>query len=180
MKKIILFAFLISTTTIFAQTDNAINNQGEIVYITTINLHKQLRGDRAEEIKKIVPEYKKMKHVLYFNETATLYHKKKVEEDVNEADLDQRRGGMRMRMMGGGENDRFYTDLDEETITNQIDFMGKVFLVQDDWETRQWKLTGETKVIADYTCQKAELVIKIDTTARKEGIPKEVGKENAN
>lgn len=171
MKKIFLFAFLISTTLAFAQTDDkkpAITNQGEIVYTTTVNMHKQIRGPRADEIKKMVPEFQKLKHVLYFNESEALSHKLKEEQDVNEADLDQGRGGFRMRMMGGGADDRYYTNLDEETITNQVNFMGKDFLVQDDWETKQWKLTGQSKEILGYTCYQANLVIKVDTTAQKE------------
>lgn len=168
MKNLFLLALVLFSFTSNAQTADKVTNEGEVVYLTTVNLHKRIRGDRAEEIKKMIPEFQKMKSILYFTETEMLYHKMEEEVDVKEEDLEQGRGGFRMRMMGGSAEDRFYTNIDEEIVAEKTDFMGKTFLIEDDMKMQQWKLTGEQKTILGYTCQKAELVIKVDTTAKKE------------
>ena len=168
MKNLFLVALVLFSFSSTAQTADKVTNEGEVTYLTTINLHKRIRGDRAEEIKKMVPEFQKMKSVLYFTETEMLYHKLEEEVDVKEEDLQQGRGGFRMRMMGGSADDRFYTNIDEEIVAEKTDFMGKTFLIEGDMKMRQWKLTGEQKTILGYACQKAELVIKVDTTAKKE------------
>ncbi len=169
MKNLFLLALVLFSFSTMAQTANNVTTEGEVVYQTTINLHQQIRGDRAEEIKKMMPEFQKTKSILYFSPIEMLYHKLKEEADVKEEDLQQGRGrGFRMRMMGGSADDRFYTDIDDETVAEKIDFMGKTFLIEGDMKLRQWKLTGEQKTILGYVCQRAELVIKIDTTAKKQ------------
>ena len=178
MKNLLLLALVLFSFSAMSQTANDVTNEGEVVYITTINLHKQLRGDRAEEMKKRIPEFKKMKSVLYFSETEMLYHKLKDDSDVKEEDLQEGggRGRGRMRMMSGSVDDRFYTNIDEEIVAEKIDFMGKIFLIEGDMKLRQWKLTGEQKTILGYVCQKAELVIKVDETIKKEEKKEEEGR----
>lgn len=156
MKKLFTLLLVCLTFGMFAQTE------GEIIYKTTINIHKQLKGDRAEDLKKMLPETQSFKHVLYFNDEATLFKKHEEETDVAEEDIDggSRRGKrMMMRMAGGGQNDQMYVDLEEETVVQQTEFLGKTFLITDDIEERKWKLTKETKKINGYVCYKAILQI---------------------
>ena len=40
-------------------------------------------------------------------------------------------------------------------MANKTELMGKVFLIKDNLVTYDWKLTGETKNIGNYTCYKA-------------------------
>ncbi len=154
MKNLLTVLLIFFAFGVFAQTE------GEIIYVTKVNIHKQLKGDRADEMKKMLPEFQTMKQVLYFNESATLFQKVEEEKDVDEGDLDGNRGRrFMMRMMGGGENDRYYVDLEEETVVQKRDFLGKTFLITDDIEERKWKLTKETKTINGYVCYKAILQI---------------------
>ena len=173
MKNLLLLTLILFSCSLIAQTANKVNNEGDVIYVTTMNLHKQVRGDRAEEIKKRIPEFQKMKSILYFSPTEMLYHKLEEDADVKEEDLQEGRGGgrgrgFRMRMMGGSADDRFYTNIDDEIVAEKTDFLGKTFLVEGDMKLRQWKLTGEQKTILGYVCQKAELVIKVDPAPKKE------------
>ena len=40
-------------------------------------------------------------------------------------------------------------------MANSRDLMGKLFLVKDELEKYDWKMTGETKNIGQYTCYQA-------------------------
>jgi len=171
MKQVLTLLLVCLTFGLFAQSE------GEIVYVTKINIHKQLKGDRAEELKKMLPETQSFKQILYFNEETTLFQKYKEDKDVAEEDLgDGRRKRMMMRMMGGGENDSYYVDLEEETVVEKRDFLGKTFLISDDIAENKWKITKETKTINGYVCYKAVLQIE-KKKPKKEETKKEVAKK---
>jgi GLPGLI family protein len=53
---------------------------------------------------------------------------------------------------------KLYFDLEENELIRQVEFMGRLFLVSDDIETRPWKLTNKTTKILDYTCMSAEII----------------------
>ena len=62
-----------------------------------------------------------------------------------------------MIMMIGGDSgsDILYKNILEKRMANKTELMGKVFLIKDNLVTYDWKLTGETKNIGNYTCYKA-------------------------
>lgn len=137
--------------------------EGTVIYETTVNIHKQLEGPRAEQMKGMLPETTSMKQQLKFTSTATLYEKYVEPTDVADEDLEQGPGRWMMRMMGGAGDDQYYTDLENGKIAQKRDFLGKTFLVKDDTEEMKWKILPEQKMIGKYVCQKA--VLQIDTTA---------------
>jgi len=55
----------------------------------------------------------------------------------------------------GGENDILYKNLKEDKYINQTEVFGKLFLIEDHIEKKDWKLSKETKHIGQYTCFKA-------------------------
>lgn len=73
--------------------------------------------------------------------------------------------GNGMMVMSSYGSDLLYKNIKEDRYTKQIDFLGKVFLIQDTFEKIDWKLQSDTKNIGKYTCFKAtaEQPIKIDT-----------------
>jgi len=52
---------------------------------------------------------------------------------------------------------KVFLDLDKNGIIRQLDFMGRLFLVSDEIETKSWKLTNKMTKILDYICMGAEL-----------------------
>lgn len=165
MKNIIITAFIL-----FLAVASFAQMEGEVIYVTTVNIHKQLDergGRRAEDLKKTLPKTQKVKQILYFNETESLFKKLIEEKDLAEADVEEDRSARFLRrMMGGDDGDESYTNHDEGTTVQKRDFLGKTFLITGEQEDRKWKLTGETKTINGYQCMKAEL--QIDTTQRKD------------
>ena len=173
MKKLFTILFVILTTAAFAQPE------GQVVYMTKINMHKNLKGPRAEQMKEMIPEFVETKQILYFNETEALSQKYVEKKDVDEADIEEGGGIRFMRMMGGGDDDRFYTNHEEGTIIQKKDFLGKMFLVVDEQEEMKWKLTGEQKVINGYLCMKAELQRDTTGQAQKRAEAKKKTEERA-
>ena len=91
--------------------------------------------------------------ILNFNRIESTY-----KED---AKLDQPNVGggngnvMVMSIGGGGGNDIYYKNIKENRVAEKADLMGKTFLVKDELQSFDWKMTGETKNIGEYTVYKA-------------------------
>ena len=133
--------------------------EGEIIFKETVQFKIEIPSDDpklAEQLKKMMPSEQVFKHVLYFNEDATLYTAKKGEEPEDQ-EINHEEEGVRIKMSfsgGAGENST-YLDLKKESLTEKKDFMGKTFLVQDKDPKLPWKLGTESKKILDYNCRKA-------------------------
>lgn len=114
-------------------------------------------GMTPEMQKQLEDRMKKMfqkTFVLNFNRTESTY-----KEDVNlssPAPQPGVGGGVTvMTFGGGGGNDLLYKNIKEGRYANKRDLMGKTFLVKDSLLKYDWKMTGETKNIGNYTCYKA-------------------------
>ena len=96
-----------------------------------------------------------------FQKTFTLDFTKSESMYKEEQELDAPKGpsvnGGSMIMMIGGDSgsDILYKNILEKRMANKTELMGKVFLIKDNLVTYDWKLTGETKNIGNYTCYKA-------------------------
>lgn len=64
-------------------------------------------------------------------------------------------GGEISISLSGSGNEILYKNLVDQKYVQEQEFMGKEFLIQDFLEPKNWKLTGETKKIGDYTAQEA-------------------------
>ena len=87
---------------------------------------------------------------LTFNKEESLY---KEEEQLESP----RPAGMQVVMVDTGGSDILYKNTKDGRYTNQNEVFGKIFLIQDELEKRDWVLTNETKNIGDYTCYKATM-----------------------
>ena len=64
--------------------------------------------------------------------------------------------GVMVQVVGtGGGSDVYYKNLKTNSYINKAEIMGKRFLIKDSITKRDWKMTGETKNIGNYTCYKA-------------------------
>jgi GLPGLI family protein len=107
-----------------------------------------------EQLKERMRKMFQKTFILNFNRTESIY-----KEDVK---LDQPttpqvgNGGVMVMSIGnGGGNDVYYKNIKENRIAEKADLMGKTFLIKDDIVQFDWKMTGETKNIGDYTVYKA-------------------------
>jgi GLPGLI family protein len=155
MKKIIiLLSGLVLSLNGNSQVAHSLNTvSGKITYEEKVKIEIRLEGDAAQFADQM-PKEQVSRKVLYFNRDCAIYEPDaKKEESV----MDQHSGGMQVRIMRGGENDKIYCDLREMKKTEQKEFMTRMFLVEDDLRTSDWKITGNSKIILGYNCQEAVL-----------------------
>lgn len=146
MKRILLvlgiLTSLAAAQVVFAQTEGMIN------YETKINVHRNLPADR-QEMKNMIPEFRTVQDVLFFNANESL-HKPIIEEEDEEFDNG---GGMRMRF-ARPQNETYVNQEQSKRVLLQ-EFMGKKFLIEDSLNVMPWKFGTETKEITGYVCKQA-------------------------
>ena len=90
---------------------------------------------------------------LDFTKSESMY---KEEQELDAPKGPSANGGVMVMMMdGNGSSDILYKNISENRMANKTELMGKVFLIKDNLEAYDWKLTGEAKNIGNYTCYKA-------------------------
>ena len=158
MKNKLLYLFALISFSVSAQ-----NFQGTAVYEskTTFNFDdtetKTEGGTLPPEIDAQIQEQLKKAFektfTLQFDKTTSLY---KEEEKLNKPSGD---GSVMVSINfnGGG---TLYKNLKDQTALTETEIFGKEFLITEQLEKREWKMTGETKKIGNYTCYKATAVIK--------------------
>jgi len=82
---------------------------------------------------------------------------------VNEEMESSHGEGVRIRMIVSGQN-KVFTDLKNGQVTDQRDFMNRVFLVEKEMPASDWKVTGNQKTILGYPCMEA---VRLDTAGIK-------------
>jgi GLPGLI family protein len=96
-----------------------------------------------------------------FQKTFTLDFTKSESMYKEEQELDAPKGpsansGVMVMVMGGdGSSDILYKNISQNRMAHKTELMGKVFLIKDNLEAYDWKLTGEAKNIGNYSCYKA-------------------------
>lgn len=114
-------------------------------------------GISQEQLEAMIPNEQIAQKWLFFDESASLFTSKDVEasEDAVEHTMNTSDGQVRIKMVRANGDNKVFHDIKKNTIVDQRNFLGKVFLVQDDAKKRDWKLTGATKDVAGYPCQQA-------------------------
>ncbi|MDO6676266.1 GLPGLI family protein [Tenacibaculum sp. 1_MG-2023] len=155
MKNVTLFILLLSAS-MFSQ-----NFQGKATYKThrkidfKIDNDKKGKGAPNSEIqKKIQAQLMKQfqqTYTLNFDQSVSTYKQNK-KLSSPQAQV----GGVQIQVMGsGGGNDVLYKNIKDKRYVNKTEISGKRFLIKDRLENFDWKMTGVTKNIGNYTCYKA-------------------------
>ncbi|MGJ8683577.1 MAG: GLPGLI family protein [Nonlabens sp.] len=155
MKKILF----VITLLLGVHVVNAQEMYGEATYMSKVKTDMSwAEGNRdmtPERRKRIEENMKKMNEKIYilkFNRTESTYK----EEVALEAPGQGRGwGGMMGTMMAGDK----YKNITDGTYTEQRDMMGKTFLIQDSLPQLEWKITGESRKIGNYTAMRATATI---------------------
>lgn len=173
MKKIIISVFVIASfQLIYAQTS------GTIVFSEARKLNINIEGASEEMLKKI-PKTHAINKVLVFTAKESIY--KNVDKS-NDIEMNSNSDGAEMRMVFKVPESNLYNDHANGKMIHSQDLMDKLFLVKGDIKKKQWKITGESKLLLDYTCQKAILQ---DTASKVEAwfttkLPANLGPQNFN
>lgn len=150
----VLIVFFISLNS-YAQNDF----QGKAYYMskTTIDMNNFGRPGMDEETKKRIAA--RMKNalqktfILTFNKLESIYK----EEEKIEAPTSggSGRGGFGSMMAGNFVDGNQYKNIKNQSFLQEREVFGKKFLIKDSIPSFEWKMTGETKKIGQYTCFKA-------------------------
>ena len=160
MKNIFSIVFSVFTLFTFAQ-----DFQGMAVYESKTSM-ADVKA-RLEGNKEITPDMQKMiqenmkrmfekKFILHFDQAASIYKE--------EEKLETPGGGGGMLFSMGGANGSLYKNVKEKQFTEDKEMFGKEFLIIDSLPKYNWKMSGESRKIGNYTCFKATATKKVDKT----------------
>jgi GLPGLI family protein len=135
---------------------------GRITYEEKARLNIKLEGDAAA-LAGTLPKERTTEKLLTFSEEATLYENSGNNTDEEMETPDSHDGNVRIRMVVSDEN-KTYTDLKNNNLIEQRDFMNRVFLVEKKIPELNWKVTGNQKTILGYPCMEA---FREDTSGNK-------------
>jgi GLPGLI family protein len=130
---------------------NAISAQtsGEVIYNSTVYFDTE--GMPPQFAADMPTSMSTQMHLLY-TKTESIYKKDPNAPVIEEAPA---RGGRFMRMRRGA-NSIYYKDLANQSVLEQQEFFGKMFLVSDSIANLPWKISaGEQKTILGKMCMKA-------------------------
>jgi GLPGLI family protein len=164
MKKISILLWTIMLPLMVKSQDHSSQGitTGKISFQEKAKLEIKLEGDAAQFADQM-PKEQLTDKILYFNSEFSLYtagEKKTDDEDIN---MDSHDGGIKIRMINGGDNDIIFCDIKNRKSTEQKEFMTRKFLVDGDLVSSDWKLTGNFRTISGYSCQEA---LKQDTSKK--------------
>ncbi|MEO9483135.1 MAG: GLPGLI family protein [Ekhidna sp.] len=118
----------------------------------TINVAgREMSPDMQESLRKQLMQQSQRDYTLTFNlEEATWKEDAELESSAGAPST----GGMQIRFSMG--NSISYLNPSKNQFLEETEIFGKKFLIEDELPTFNWKITGETKKIGEYTVIKAE------------------------
>lgn len=160
MKNLFLIAIILfACQQSFAQNTH-FTTVGSIEFEKSINMFalikRQINKDNEsylqqafDQYKKNQPQFKKLKSTLYFSNNKTMF------QPVAEESMQSGFFNTPLAM----QNNVIRTDLATNTFISQKKVFEETFLVKDSIRNINWKITGETRDIAGYTCRRANAII---------------------
>jgi GLPGLI family protein len=112
----------------------------------------KMAPDVMADLQKQLKKQMEREYVLTFSQTESNW---KQVESLGSGPATASSGGASIVINTGNQDRLLYKNLAEQNYIKEEDLMGKGFLVKDSLNTYDWELTGESKQIGDYTCQKA-------------------------
>ncbi|RXJ52749.1 GLPGLI family protein [Gelidibacter gilvus] len=153
MKIKLTFLLLFLTFIGFSQNQE---NSGSVFYKINASKKKSDQGVKDSNIdfyNRTISRLDELKYHLEFNKEKSLF---KIESALVN-DTDKSDFFLKSAKLLGGE-EIYYTNLKNQKVTIQRTMLGEIFLIEDAIRT-DWKLTSETKLIANYKCLKAEMIL---------------------
>lgn len=131
-----------------------------------------MSSDMQKQMMEMLKKQFQKTFTLTFNKNESIY---KEDEALSPPQIG---GNMGVMVMSSGSSDILYKNTKEKRFVNQNDLMGKIFLVKDDLQKRDWTLESDTKNIGEYTCYKATLTKEIEVFENKVSLSVNGAKES--
>lgn len=131
--------------------------EGIASYTSSMNIEtlqvagQNMTPEMQESIRKQLLEQSKRDFTLTFNLQESLWKEEAKLESESPSSHD---GGMQIRFSSG--NSKSYMNPGANVLLEETEIFGKKFLVEDELERFNWKVSDEKKKIGDYTVVKAE------------------------
>ncbi|KAF0199408.1 MAG: hypothetical protein FD166_531 [Bacteroidetes bacterium] len=146
MKKTLIFIGAIALATA------ASAQSGTVVYNETMKLEIHLDGMDAA-ISEMLPKERKSVKLLHYTPDASIYVNGKKNEDQEVTE--EMAGGGTMVIKMDEPDEQLYFDIKNQKVTEQRDFMSRLFLIESAVDSLSWKLTGNRRDILGYPCMEA-------------------------
>jgi len=148
---ILLFSFFFNES-LYAQNFSGIatyktSSQLKIELDSTAMSPAQMKAIQDKLQKQLQKEY-----TLAFTTSESVW---KQVESLNSGPASVSSNGMEVMVADGSGNSVLYKNIAKKQFEEGSDLMGKRFIVKGELTEYEWKLTGETKKIGNYNCQKA-------------------------
>lgn len=134
-------------------THSAMAQGGTIIYEEVQKLEFKAEGEMASMMANMPKEQRKNMELI-FSDRATLY-KKASEGNTSPGMAWTGSGGEHVNVRISTPDNSVYVDLEEMKMTEQRDFMTRMFLIEQDLDNTGWKITGEQREIMGYNCVEA-------------------------
>jgi len=146
MKKLIM----ICVTLVIALRVSA--QSGTVIYNETMKLEIHLDGEAAG-MQDLLPKERKTTKQLHYTPEATIYLSAKQEPAQVEAE--EMAGGGTMMIKMQEPQSQVYTDLLNQKVIEQREFLSRMFLIESKADSLPWKLTGNRREILGFPCMEA-------------------------
>ncbi|MFC2096779.1 GLPGLI family protein [Bacteroidota bacterium] len=148
----IILIFFLLPFSIIAQN----NTSGTVKYENVTKFaYTDPSGGQYTEFMKTLPKSKTITQMLYFDNVSSVFEEENV---VKEELSNQMKKAMYFTKAGqtpSTEIQKVYYNFEKNNKIEQILFMTRMFLIETDFEKKDWKITSESKEILGYKCQKA-------------------------
>lgn len=155
MNKIFTFLLVISTISLSAQSIS-----GKAFYktkTTTGTDYSEMPEEKRTRLEKRDKELYEKTYILTFKNKESIYK----EEESLDGNSNRYNAGY-LAATGSYFSDGIYKNIESDTIIEQREFLGKLFLVEDSLPKFYWKLENESKQIGNYTVFKATAIQHVD------------------
>ena len=149
MKKI-----LAATLSILSLSLVQAQNEGKVTYERTSQIQIRINDDGHSGLEQQLPRTRTDKFELFFGNQQSLW--KAAEQDNDNDNMSSGEGGMQIRMVMAGSDDVLFTNLGTGKRVEKREMFDKTFIIDDSLRKFKWKMTGESKVILNRNCMKAE------------------------
>ncbi|WP_232827454.1 GLPGLI family protein [Winogradskyella aurantiaca] len=121
--------------------------------------HTSLTPEVQKQMTEMLKKQFERTYILTFNKEESVYRE---DEELSSPQPQMATGGVMIKTLGGGGSDILYKNTREGSFINQNELLGKMFLIKDQLEVREWKLESDTKFIGEYSCYKATYTEEIE------------------
>lgn len=132
---------------------HAQQTEGRVLYERTVQVQMRFSGGGPDQeaMERMIPKTRTDKMEVLFANNQSL--KRAVVDDTPEDEVSG--NGMRVNIISAGADDVMFCNFSNGLVTEQREFAAKKYLVADSIRKLSWKLTGESKTVLGFPCQKA-------------------------